>query len=543
MGVPGTSIAADYTYLYTAKKITPPARPKPLMTLPAALKNDAMPPVWLSALLLLILAGNIAGLFGVGAHTDEAYYWMWAQHLDIGYYDHPPLVAWMIALTTGLFGDSVWALRLPSVIAWGGIAFVCFDMGRSLFDSRLAGWLSVLVVTSLPILQIGFHIVGPDAPLLLFTALTYWCVYRAMTGSGPRWWWGAGLCLGLALLGKFTAVLLPLTVLFALLHHAQGRRQLATPWPWLASALAALVFLPVVIWNYQHDWMSFGYQWGHGTSTDRGFSWFKVLDYLSQQLTTTMPWVFLGMAYAAIRVRRWVDADRHHVAWLLMMGFWLPLVFFGVTGSMSKIMHNWPIIAFLPGSVLLGGALARWMYPQGDSVRRSAQVIVIIAVILPVVLINLYRFPQWVALLDKPSSARGTAVAWTWGWDQLGDGLKAVQADKSLSPSCRFLFSGEGNDADLGFFHAAGEAGLQLRDASRIVVAPTTHFRQYNIWREQEAEPYRDVCAVVLGPSRKPEFPAMVAIDALGHFVREREITITAPDESQRNYAIYVRTP
>ena len=257
-----------------------------------------MPP-WIGLLLSLFLIGNIIALFSVGVHPDEAYYWVWSEKLQAGYFDHPPMVAWEIRLFTSILGDSPWVIRLPAVVAWVALNMSVYLVARDVFPrQRLAGWLAVLVASSLPLYQLGFHIVTPDSPYLLFTALSFWAINMALTRD-PRWWLLVGLFGGLSLLSKYIAVLFPLAVFLALITSKKGRAHFLTPWPWLAVVIATIVFSPVIYWNAQHDWISFLFQLGHGVNLKNEASVVNVLLYIGSQLVVATPWVFIAMLVAA----------------------------------------------------------------------------------------------------------------------------------------------------------------------------------------------------------------------------------------------------
>ncbi|KPK49203.1 MAG: hypothetical protein AMS22_14010, partial [Thiotrichales bacterium SG8_50] len=234
------------------------------------------PPRWILVLLVAFVVGNVFGLVLFPPHTDEAYYWMLSERLGLSYFDHPPLVPWMIRVFTSVFGNAEWAVRLPAVAAWSTAAWVVFRLSTELADSRKAGWIALMVFASLPIYQAGFHIVGPDSGLMLFSALAYYFATRAVNESSTRLWLVAGVMTGLGMLSKYNMVLVPAAIFIALLLNPGARGELKKPWPWAAGVVALLCFSPVVIWNYQNEWASFAFQWKHGTSADTG-SWFDNL--------------------------------------------------------------------------------------------------------------------------------------------------------------------------------------------------------------------------------------------------------------------------
>ena len=78
-----------------------------------------------------------------GLYPDEAQYWFWSKHLAFGYYSKPPLVAWLIALTTGLFGDSEFAVRLSAPFLAAGAAIFVYAIGARLYDRRVGFWSAI----------------------------------------------------------------------------------------------------------------------------------------------------------------------------------------------------------------------------------------------------------------------------------------------------------------------------------------------------------------------------------------------------------------
>lgn len=505
------------------------------------------PPCWIAVLLGLIVLGNIAGLFGVGVHTDESYYWVWSRYLDWSYYDHPPLVAWMIRLSSELFGTNQFSLRLPAILSWLVTAYVVYRIASRMFSAkRLAGWLATLVLVSIPIFEVGFHIVGPDSPLMLFTSLTYLFAFNAIGRSSGKDWLFAGACLGLALLGKYTAILLPAIIFLAIVSNRSTRGELVRWYPWAGLVLAALIFTPVVYWNSHHDWISFAYQWGHGTDSQKGFSILKTLDYASQQISAVMPWTWIAMMYAAYRLPRLV-AQGPDKSWLLIeYGFWLPLVFFGITGSFSTAMHNWPVIAYIPGSIMLGGLLSYWMQPKVTdhtvNHEKKTRVMVIVAVVFSALLVDLARFPQWATLLKDPKRLGGSSIVAVWGWNGLAGAIEDVQKRHNFKSTCQILFIRDYNDASLGYFHVAGEMAFALRNPDRILLEPVRHQKQYNLWSNTNLSDLDNVCMVVAGPAKKPDFPERMNKNNLGTLKLALKHTITLPDTTSSYYAIYTRT-
>lgn len=200
---------------------------------------------------------------------EEAYYWSYSQHLDFGYLDHPPMVAWLIGLSEAVFGRSEFAVRLPAFVGWIVFASIMYRFSVRLCG-RSVGKPVVLLLTVLPIyMSVGF-IITPDAPFYVAWAGSLLFLQRALLDRKPLAWIGVGICLGLGLLSKYTmGLIVPTVVVFVLLDN-KSRHWLRRPQPYLALLIGAVLFLPVIYWNYTHDWMSFSFQgtrrWSGGAS-------------------------------------------------------------------------------------------------------------------------------------------------------------------------------------------------------------------------------------------------------------------------------------
>lgn len=482
---------------------------------------------WAIVLLALILSANLLALVRVGMHPDEAYYWVWSTRPDWGYFDHPPAVAWMIRAFTTLSGSEPWAVRLPSVLAWFVALVVVGRLAASAFESRRAGTLAMLVFASAPIFQVGFHIVTPDAPLLLFVALAYYFLWLAFTRGHGRYWLAAGACVGGALLGKYTGVLLPLAIFVALLADARARRWLATPWPWLAGTLALAMFLPVVLWNYHNDWISFRFQFGHGVQAGRGFSLQNLLVYMGSQMGVLLPWTWIAMVIAAVRSRRQFADKAAHT--LFASGFAVPLVFFGIAGLTFPGGANWPAMAYVPGSILLGGMLARWL--ESPAWRRTGVALVITAVAVSMALVNLLRYPLGAIQRGITFLPDNTQITHTYGWPELGAALREVRSAHGLPAACHVM-------TDYHLLSAV--VAYQLRDGRIALPLPQHRVKQYGIWDAVDQVSPGNVCMVVQEGSGEEGLPAVIGIPDYGKWSRVRIVHIPAPERT-RWYGLYIR--
>jgi dolichol-phosphate mannosyltransferase len=283
---------------------------------------------------------------------EEAYHWNFARHLDWSYYDHPPMIAWSIALGRLLFGDTRLGIRLVPMLLALGTGALLARLARRMFGPRAGVWTVFLYAV-----QPATFLIGgagfPDAPLLFFWALTLMWVWHALETGRARWWLAAGLALGGAMLSKYTAAFLVPSVLLYLLASRRDRRWLATPWPYVAGVCSLVAFVPVFYWNWQHDWASFRFQ-----STAR-FAAADAVGLRSGVQSVVEQWLFivpLTLPLAARAVGRGARSQRPSERFLFW-SFAPTALFFFVMGWTPSFHLLWPLPAYLGLTVLMAGVL------------------------------------------------------------------------------------------------------------------------------------------------------------------------------------------
>ena len=326
----------------------------------------------LAAALLAVLRIPVAAL--VGLCPDEAYYWVWAQRLDWSYFDHPPMVAWLIAGATGLFGDAEWAVRIPALLAGfavpAALAWTAWWLAPESRKERAALFTAVLAGV-MPALHAAGVIVTIDSPAAMFWSLTLAFLAAALFGGRAWGWYAAGVTLGLALLSKYTAVTLGGSMALLAFLDPDTRRHLKTPHPWLAAVICLAVFSPVVAWNASHDWISFRFQLGHGTAREGGLVPF--LEFLAAQAAILTPML---AALVAVHLAKGGHAATRQGDRFLTAAIVPTALFFGIMAARSRPEANWPALAWLGAAVVGGLAMARATeaaVPVAlDSIRRAA---------------------------------------------------------------------------------------------------------------------------------------------------------------------------
>ncbi len=297
---------------------------------------------------------------------EEAYYWNYSQHLDIGYLDHPPMVAWLIWLGTAIFGNTEFGVRLGAFLSWFAAAYFCFQLTRNLFG-KSAAFVALLLVAALPYFFAAGLLMMPDAPLTAAWAGALYFLERALLGERRAAWWGVGACIGLGMISKYTIALLgPATLLFVLLD-ARSRRWLWRPDPYGAILLATLIFSPVIIWNATHDWASFAFQSSRRLEATFDFSLHHLLAAMTGLLTPVGLIAVAVALYPARRRRFATDAEaalaKRRYRFMAIYTL-VPLSVFVAFSLFHSVKLNWtgPLwLAILPAvaaQIIAGGRMA-----------------------------------------------------------------------------------------------------------------------------------------------------------------------------------------
>ncbi|HEX9049920.1 MAG TPA: glycosyltransferase family 39 protein, partial [Anaeromyxobacter sp.] len=229
--------------------------------------------------------------------VDEAYYAQWAAHLQPGYLDHPPLVAWLMRAGLAL-GHGVLAARLPAIALLAATTLLAASLVRARAGER-AAVLAAVLLQAAPVFSLGGALTTPDAPLAFAWVGALWSVDRAER-AGARWLVATGLFLGLGALSKLTAGLLAVAILAALVSTARGRALLATRWALAGAAVALAVASPMIAWNAARGFPSLAFQAAHGMR-GRSFSAARLARSIGAQAAYVSPVLFAAAAVAAVR--------------------------------------------------------------------------------------------------------------------------------------------------------------------------------------------------------------------------------------------------
>lgn len=315
--------------------------------------------------ILALLALRLVAAAFTPLTFDEAYYWTWSKHLAGGYYDHPPMVAVLIRLGTLIVGDTELGVRLVSVLLAIPMSYAVYRTTEILFGGRrLAASATILLNVTL-MAAVGTMIVTPDAPLMVASSFVLFYLAKLLATGRGAWWLAAGAAVGLALLSKYTALFFGPAILIWLIAVPKLRRWLISPWPYLGAIVAFAIFSPVILWNADHQWVSFLKQFGRARIED--FTFVYIGELIPTQIAFATPLVFiLGVMGLYALWRRRTGALPARV--LIGSTFWTITLYFVWHSLHSRVEANWfgPLYPAFAIAAAVAANLAQW---RGRSAR------------------------------------------------------------------------------------------------------------------------------------------------------------------------------
>jgi len=325
-----------------------------------------------TALILATLLARLLFAASLGLGIDESYMVAAGRKLQLSYFDHPPIAWWMawgIAHLTG--SEAAVVVRLPFVALFALTTFLMYRTTAALFDPEAGLWAAV-VLNLAPVLGITAGTwVLPDGPLFAALLGVLFCLIHALRSDGRAgwgWWLGTGACAGLALGSKYSAALTLAGAVLFLATEPTSRRWLRRPQPYVAGAAALIVFLPVLVWNAEHGWVSFLFQSGRAGGPLHPLG---PLSAIAGQAVFLLPWIWAPLVWCGFLALRRGPSDRER--WLLVCLAAPPILVFTVAALWSNPLFHWAAPGYLMLAPLLGESIAsRWRTSRGVRIWLGA---------------------------------------------------------------------------------------------------------------------------------------------------------------------------
>jgi len=423
----------------------------------------------------------IGGFYALA--PDETYFWEWSRHLDWSYYDMGPMVAYIIAFTTKIFGATELGVRLGAVILSAGVSLAIFYLAREMFGSSKVGLTAVILMNIVPIGATGSIIMTYYSPQVFFWALSLFFIHRAISTGKAVWWYPLGISLGLGLLSHHLFFVLSAQLLLYLVLSQEGRPWLRRREPYLAAIIALDMFLPVLLWNIEHEMVMFRHAtglMGRDRSVLLVFS-----EFLGGQLGVVSPLMFLASIYAMILSAHrgfWKGDDR----WLFLFTTSVPvLVFISCLSFGRRVEANWPVSAYVSGLIAVSA-----IFHLREEKKSWQTWIAAISVVIALCETSVAHFPS---LLDTFYSLppRLDTTNRLFGWKELGKRISEIRKEMPVS----FLSSRDYGISSEIAFYTEGQPHTYCLTVGR-------KRNQYDLFEDINALKGRDSIYVKFGPAQ-----------------------------------------
>jgi 4-amino-4-deoxy-L-arabinose transferase-like glycosyltransferase len=435
----------------------------------------------------LIILGLIALRLIAAAVTpltfDEAYYWTWSRHLAGGYYDHAPMVAWIIRAGTLIAGDTQIGVRLVSILLALPMSWAVYRAAELLFGGRrLAATAAVLLNTTM-IVAVGTVIVTPDAPLMVASSFVLLALAQVAASGRGVWWLAVGVAVGLALLSKYTALLFGPAILIWLLAVPRLRRWLWSPWPYLGGIVTLIVFSPVILWNANHQWVSFIKQFGRARIESLQLSY--IAEIIPTQFAFATPFVFILGAMGLYALAR-RDSGALAARALIPSIIWTIFGYFIWHSLHARVEANWfsPIYPAFAIAAAVAVARPQWRAREQRSVTICKQLAVPVGVVMFIALI-VQANTGWLTNFKRDATVRSVGI----GWPETAREIEAVRL--RTGASC-LLASDYGTTAWLMFYMPRGTCVAQRGERYRWSFMPEPTFPDSKFLYVDEVKPEID---------------------------------------------------
>lgn len=412
------------------------------------------------AVRLVVLAVTPLDLF-----YDEAQYWFWGQHLALGYFSKPPLIGWLIGASTALCGNSEACIRAPAPIFHGATTLLVYALASSLYPPRTAFFGALAYLFAIAV-SASSLLISTDVPLLLSWVAGLWAFARYTRAPSAALAIGFGAAIAIGLNAKYAMIYFPLCALAYLIFTSAVRPLLKRLDLWLGIAIGLLGFLPNLIWNIEHQFITFSHTGENISGGGLALNPLSFLEFAGSQFAVAGPILFAGFLFALAKSWRSDSptADR------LLLFFSAPILgLLSLQAFQSSANYNWAATAF-PALIIVTTAIlmdrARWSWVRWNLITCIAAAVLLAGGALAALAVR----------PDNPVIAR-TNLEDMFGWQEhaaeLSDRLDRLEPDTIVTVGRRY---------SAGFAYYMRQRPETLRAFRRDDAPPANHFEFTMPW-------------------------------------------------------------
>lgn len=426
---------------------------------------------------------------------DEAYFWEWSRHLSLGYYSHPPMTGWLIALVTSIFDVSKYSVRLTSIFLHLITLYYVYLLALETTNSKKIANVSIILLILMPLSLVFGTAITTDSSLITFYTISVYYTRKAIILNDKKSWYLAAVFCGGMLLSKFMAILFFPGVFLFILSNGRYRRILLTKEPYFAMVLALILFSPFIYWNVQNEWLTVQFNF-FVRQKGQSISWKKPFIYIIGQMAIAVPmlWVILidvltrNFKYFTHRVQT-SNKIKHHQAGSLLFLFYVigfPLIFFLLISIKVRVGAHWAAIVY-PSSCVL---IAIWFYLVKGEIQpvmiklKSFITSIIMAVIILVIGIWLLVHPKSIVpdkfIYTPGLGQKQPIVSHYYGWQEIGQHINKLEQEWRDKPEGFFFTSKDYSLASTLSFYTPTHPQFYLMNFPRDGI----HGKDFLIWEK-----------------------------------------------------------
>ena len=487
---------------------------------------------------------------------DEAHYWEWSRRLDWSYYSKGPMIAYLIYIGTAILGDNVFGIRVMAVLFSALSSVIMYKLGKNLYDENV-GLVSAILLQTIPLFSTYGIIFTIDSPFIFFWILSLFLFHRATfdvqhltknkkpetentnpplhSGNPPpslekggfeslpitdyasrvdnsslAYWILLGISIGFGLLTKYTMALFYLCSFFFLL--SRERKLFFTRGPYIAFFLSLLIFIPVILWNAEYNWVTLRHTAGQAHIAEGLRITLKdFFEFIGSQLGVITPLLFILMS-----VSLWTQ--RNHKEGSFLIWFCTPVIIFFLLKSLQgKVQANWALPGYVTG-IIAFSVFSKKIFSEG----KGKKILIAITILLSVAVTAVAHYPSILNL-----SVKQDPTSRLRGWKELGSEVTKIY-EKMSEERPVFLFSERYQVSSELAFYVKGHPTTYCINLDR-------RMNQYDLWPGFSELLYHNAIFVTIDDIVIPQRVA-------GAFekVEKRLFTVYEKDKKVRDYSIFL---
>jgi hypothetical protein len=287
---------------------------------------------------------------------DETYFWDWSRHLGLSYFDQGPMVAYIIAAFTSIFGHTALGVRMGAVFCYALTTVIFYLVTRDIYKSPRAGFIAALIFNLIPFSAAGAFIITYYAPAIVIYPLLIYVLYKIIaTDRGPLWL-VVGFLLGLGLLTHIMFWFYSSMVVFYVCVSPGARKWLKSPYFYLGVVIALALSAPVLWWNAGHDWAMFKHAFGlGGVNLEEGFRPAKFFEFIGGQFGIVTPFILIPLAYVYWLIVRRGFRENDEFSRMIFYTSAPIFILISFMALRGRAEANWPALGYIGPFIVFGG--------------------------------------------------------------------------------------------------------------------------------------------------------------------------------------------